>query len=254
MDISNDLFASLQEETGAIANERSDKSVSGILRWAERQFCGQIAFASSLGLEDQVLIDVLARYRIAIPVFTLDTGRLFRQSYDLLSKTEARYGIRIKVLFPDARDVESMVAVHGINLFRNSVEQRRTCCRIRKVKQLDRELSGLSAWVTGLRREQADTRNRLECMEWDEGHGMIKLNPLADWSIVDIRRYLAEHDVPYNVLHDQGYPSIGCACCTRAVGPDEDIRAGRWWWELVELKEGGLHSCPLATGRRKQIT
>jgi phosphoadenosine phosphosulfate reductase len=232
---------SLKDEAAQAKTGVNKHDLSAILRWAQNRYAGRIAFASSLGLEDQVIVDALVRHDIDIPVFTLDTGRLFPQAYDLLAKTEARYGIRIKVLFPEARAVESMVAKHGVNLFLASVEKRRECCRVRKVEPLNRALSGLSAWVTGLRREQADSRSGMDLVEWDEKRGLVKINPLADWSETDVRRYVKEYDVPYNLLHDRGYPSIGCACCTRAVEPGEDIRAGRWWWEREGKKECGLH-------------
>jgi len=235
-------IATLQAKAVDASTSANGLDLPAILRWAQKRYGGRIAFASSLGLEDQVIVDALARHCIDIPVFTLDTGRLFPQAYDLLAKTETRYGIRINVLFPDTRGVESMVEAHGVNLFRESVELRRECCRVRKVEPLNRALSGLSAWVTGLRREQADSRNGLELVEWDEGHGLVKINPLANWREADVRHYVNEHEVPYNPLHDRSFPSIGCACCTRAVEPGEDIRAGRWWWEREGKKECGLHA------------
>ncbi len=232
---------SLKDEAAQVKTGVNMHDLSAILRWAQNRYAGRIAFASSLGLEDQVVVDALVRHDIDIPVFTLDTGRLFPQAYDLLAQTETRYGIRIKILFPEAQAIESMVAEHGVNLFLVSVEKRRECCRVRKVEPLNRALSGCSAWVTGLRREQADSRSGMDLVEWDERHKLMKINPLADWSETDVRRYVKEYDVPYNLLHDRGYPSIGCACCTRAVTPGEDIRAGRWWWEREGKKECGLH-------------
>lgn len=251
--MSRDSIAVLRKEAAVACGDAKEFGLPAILRWAHAQYGERIAFASSLGLEDQVIVDALVRHDIDIPVFTLDTGRLFPQAYDLLAKTEARYGIRIKVLFPDAREIESMVAEHGVNPFRDSIAKRRECCRVRKIEPLKRGLSGLSAWVTGLRREQANSRTGLEVVEWDDGHGLVKINPLADWSEADVRHYVDEHKVPYNPLHDRGFPSIGCACCTRAVEPGEDIRAGRWWWEREGKKECGLHGYCNRTNQSKGV-
>lgn len=212
-----------------------------VLQWAAARFPGKIAFATSLGMEDQVVLDLLIEGGLEIPVFTLDTGRLFPETYDLLAATEARYGIRIQVYCPQAESVERLVAEHGVNLFRQSPQLRRECCRVRKVEPLRRALRGLSAWITGLRQEQAESRAAVEAVEWDERHGLLKINPLADWREPQVRDYLESRQVPYNPLHDRGFVSIGCACCTRAAAPGEDPRAGRWWWESREKKECGLH-------------
>lgn len=222
-----------QETVGLNAEDR--------LKWAAAHFPGKIVFASALGAEDQVLTDIIARYRLDIPIITLDTGRLFDETYTLIQKTEARYGLRFRILFPDQVAVESMVAEHGINLFRDSVENRKRCCRIRKIEPLHRTLAGYEGWVCGLRRDQSVTRSEATPVDWDEANHMTKINPLADWSEQQVWDYLAHHNVPYNRLHDQGFPSIGCACCTRAITKTEDVRAGRWWWEEPEQKECGLH-------------
>lgn len=225
-----------------------------LLSWAAQRFGGRVAFASSLGAEDQVLTDLIARVAPSIPIFTIDTGRLPPETYDLLEDTRARYGLTIEVLFPDPADVEPMVRERGPNLFRRSVEDRRLCCHARKVKPLQRRLAGLEAWVTGLRRQQAITRSELRAVEWDEVHSLVKLNPLADWTQDQVWDYIRAANVPYSRLHDQGYPSIGCAPCTRAVAPGEDIRAGRWWWEQPQHKECGLHVAggKLVRTRREQ--
>jgi len=212
-----------------------------LLAWAADAFPGRVAFASSLGLEDQALTDMIARHAPEIEVFTLDTGRLFPETYDLLQRTREHYGIRIGVAFPDASEVEEMVAQHGPNCFRQSVEMRERCCRVRKVKPLRRALSRLDAWICGLRRGQSLTRSDLQAVEWDAANDLVKISPLAAWSESDVWKYIREHAVPYNPLHDRGYPSIGCACCTRAVQEGEDVRAGRWWWEKPEKRECGLH-------------
>jgi phosphoadenosine phosphosulfate reductase len=224
-----------------LVTETANFAPEALLAWVAERFAGRVALASSLGAEDQVLTDMVAREGWAIPVFTLDTGRLPPETYDLLEATRTRYGLAIEVLFPNAADVEPLVSERGPNFFRRSVEDRRQCCQVRKVRPLQRRLAGLGAWITGLRREQAVTRARLERVEWDESYGLVKINPLADWTETQVWDYLRAHEVPYNALHDCGYPSIGCAPCTRAVKPGADVRAGRWWWETPEHKECGLH-------------
>lgn len=177
----------------------------------------------------------------ATRIFTLDTGRIFPETYSLIERTNAKFGIRMEVLFPDYRLVEQMVARGGINLFYDSIESRKECCRVRKIEPLERAFKGLKVWVCGLRREQSVTREAMQAVEWDAGHGMIKLNPLIEWSEAQTWEYIRARGVPYNKLHDKGFPSIGCQPCTRAIEPGEDLRAGRWWWESPEQKECGLH-------------
>jgi phosphoadenosine phosphosulfate reductase len=201
----------------------------------------RIGFANSFGAEDMVLTDLIARHAPGIEVFSLDTGRLHQETYDLMKATTDRYGIRIQVYFPRHDLLERHLTEHGPNAFYDSVEQRKACCNVRKVEPLQRALSGRKAWVTGLRREQAPTRKDLSVSSWDADNGLQKLNPLLDWSLIDVWSYLREHQVPYNALHDAHFPSIGCAPCTRAVAAGEDIRAGRWWWESPDTKECGLH-------------
>jgi phosphoadenosine phosphosulfate reductase len=200
------------------------------------------AFANSLGAEDMVLTDIIFEDELPIEVFTLDTGRLPNETYALLDAIAARYGARPRVLFPRSDAVEAYVASHGVNGFYNSVELRKACCHIRKVEPLRRALAGKKAWITGLRREQAVTREDLAVQSFDAANGLMKFNPLADWSHDEVWAYIRTHAVPYNALHDRGYPSIGCAPCTRAVAPGEDVRAGRWWWEKPDSKECGLHT------------
>jgi phosphoadenosine phosphosulfate reductase len=216
-------------------------SAEEILRWAWRVFHRRVAFATSLSLEDQVLTDLIWRIEPEIGIFTLDTGRLFPETYDLLERTGNHYGMKIRIYYPEAGSVEQMVNQHGVNLFRQSVELRKHCCSIRKVHPLGRALSGLDAWICGLRREQSSTRADLEVVKWDETNHLGKINPLANWSERAIKEYIHTHHVPYNPLYDRGFSSIGCACCTRAVRAGEDLRAGRWWWESPEHKECGLH-------------
>lgn len=212
-----------------------------LLSWAYRTHGDRVAFASSFGAEDVVVIDLIARHAPGLRVFTLDTGRLPEETYDVMERVRTRYGLAIEVTFPDRTAVETLLREKGAFSFRESVENRKECCRIRKVEPLRRVLGELEAWVTGLRREQSVTRGELAQVEWDEGNGLLKLNPLADWSEAQVWAYIKEHDVPYNELHDRGFPSIGCAPCTRAVQPGEDVRAGRWWWEDPVTKECGLH-------------
>jgi phosphoadenosine phosphosulfate reductase len=198
-------------------------------------------FASSLAAEDMVLTDLILKAKLPIGIFSLETGRLHTQTLDVLGKVKASYGYEIALYRPEPEAVEAYVAQNGLNAFYDSVEMRRECCRIRKVEPLGRALAGNKAWITGQRRAQSSTRAELHIEEDDTAHGMTKFNPLADWSEADIWNYIRDNNVPYNALHDQGYPSIGCEPCTRAVEPGEDVRAGRWWWENPESKECGLH-------------
>ena len=221
----------------------------------------RIALSSSLSIEDQTLTDMMVRNPSQPPrgggaqfpslervgeglpfrIFTLDTGRLFPETYQLIDKTNLTYGIQLEVFFPDYREVQRMVREEGINLFYNSIESRHRCCQIRKLEPLSRAFQGLDAWICGLRREQSVTRQDMQVVEWDEMHGLIKVNPLISWTEQQVWDYIRQHHVPYNKLHDKGYPSIGCEPCTRAVQPGEDVRAGRWWWESPDHRECGLH-------------
>lgn len=206
--------------------------------------------ASSFGAEDMVLLDLIAQHAPAIGVFTLDTGRLPEETHVLIDRARDRYGIAIDVYFPDAARIASFVRTNGVNAFYDSVQLRQGCCAIRKTEPLSRALAGKGAWITGLRRDQSVTRSALGYEEFDAIHGLPKFNPLADWSEDDVWTYIRARNVPYNALHDQGYRSIGCAPCTRAVEPGEDIRAGRWWWENPEHKECGLHRRPVTVIHR----
>lgn len=220
-----------------------DKGAKEILTWTNETFGEKVAFASSFGAEDVVLIDMLVKINPKFKIFTLDTGRLPNETYDVWERIEDKYGIRIDTYFPRAKSLERIIKEHGPNLFYRSVDLRKLCCNIRKIEPLNRALEGLEAWVCGLRKEQSITRQEIKKVEIDTAHnGMIKVNPLADWTEKQVWDYIKENDVPYNKLHDQNYPSIGCAPCTRPIEPGEDIRAGRWWWEDPESKECGLHS------------
>lgn len=198
-------------------------------------------FASSLAAEDMVLTDMILKAKLPIGIFSLETGRLHQETLAVLDKVKARYDHDITLYRPQPELVAAYVEQNGLNAFYNSVEMRRECCRIRKVEPLGRALAGNKAWITGQRRAQSTTRAELHVQEDDAAHAMTKFNPLADWSEQDVWDYIRANDVPYNALHDQGYPSIGCEPCTRAVQPGEDVRAGRWWWENPDSKECGLH-------------
>jgi phosphoadenosine phosphosulfate reductase len=198
-------------------------------------------FASSLAAEDMVLTDLILKAKLPIGIFSLETGRLHKETLEVLDKVKAHYGYDITLYKPEPAAVERYVADNGLNAFYDSVDMRKECCRIRKVEPLGRALAGKAAWITGQRRSQSATRAELAVQENDAAHGMAKFNPLTDWSEENVWEYLRSNNVPYNSLHDRGYPSIGCEPCTRAVQPGEDVRAGRWWWESADSKECGLH-------------
>jgi phosphoadenosine phosphosulfate reductase len=204
------------------------------------RFKGRIALASSMAAEDQVLTDMVCRLDPGVKIFTLDTGRLPEETYELIDRTRRHYGIDIQMFFPESSDIEQLTA-KGPNPFFKSIEQRKHCCSLRKVKPLRRALAGLDVWICGLRKEQSPTREHIEPVQWDGQFGLTKLSPLAEWTTEQVWDYIRHHNVPYNALHDKGYTSIGCAPCTRAVRDGEHVRDGRWWWELPEHKECGLH-------------
>lgn len=212
-----------------------------IIDFVNEEFNGHIAFATSLGAEDQVITEMIAAIDPGMKIFTLDTGRLFQETYDVLDITRKKYGLNIEVCFPDPVDVEEMVNSRGINLFYDSAENRKLCCFVRKTEPLTLALQGMNAWICGLRREQSPSRKEIRAVEWDGIQKKIKVNPLINWTSEDVWNYIRSRKIPYNTLHDKGFPSIGCLPCTRAVQPGEDIRAGRWWWELLGNKECGLH-------------
>lgn len=215
--------------------------VEEILRYFLTNFSGKIAFSSSFGAEDQVLTDIITKVDPTITVFTLDTGRLHEETYKVMDETMRRYNLHIDTYFPDLRDIESLYRSQGVLGFRDSIENRKRCCQVRKLFPLRRALRDVDVWITGLRKSQSMTRDAMAMVEWDETHGVVKVNPLIEWSEKDVWDYIIQNKVPYNVLHDRGYPSIGCAPCTRAIREGEDLRAGRWWWENPEHKECGLH-------------
>ena len=226
-----------------IANEMENKSAHDILKWAIDTYGLKIGLASSFGAEDVVLIDMMTTInKVKTKIFTLDTGRLNQETYDIMDDIRNKYEIDIEVYFPDQHEVEEMVRAKGVNLMYASVENRKLCCEIRKVHPLNRALSKFDGWITGLRREQITTRANIKKIEVDNLHGnIIKVNPLSDWTYKMVWDYIHKNNVPFNKLHNMGYPSIGCEPCTRAVRPGEDLRSGRWWWENAVHKECGLH-------------
>ncbi len=213
-----------------------------VLSYFIDMFGDRIAFASSLGAEDQVITKMIYDIDPQTRIFTLDTGRLFPETYDLIDRTNSRFGMQLEVYFPDYREVEKMVKTKGINSFYLNIENRKECCKIRKLNPLARAMQGLDVWITGLRRDQAVTRTGMQTVEWDYNNDILKINPLIDWTEEDVWDYIHQHKIPFNPLHKKGYPSIGCLPCTRAIKEGEDIRAGRWWWENPETKECGLHA------------
>jgi phosphoadenosine phosphosulfate reductase len=202
---------------------------------------GRIVFTASFGLEDQAIVHAIFTQALEIEVATLDTGRLFPETYELWAQTERRYGRRIAAFYPDRVSVESLVARQGIDGFYSSVEARRACCATRKVEPLQRALAGAAAWITGLRADQSDERANISFAAVDPHHRLIKVSPLFDWTRAQVLSFIREHDIPLSPLHERGFASIGCAPCTRAIAPGEPERAGRWWWEQEQKKECGLH-------------
>jgi phosphoadenosine phosphosulfate reductase len=230
-------------------NEKIESALA-LLREAKASHGDKVVYSCSFGMEGSVLIDLIVRHKLDIPVMTLDTGRLPQATYDAIAAIEAHYDIRVKILFPDCHEVEAMVNEHGVNLFRQSVELRKRCCEVRKVRPLQQSLKGLEAWITGRRRQQSEHRQEIRAVEGDPVFGLKKYNPLIDWSEADVWDYIRDNHVPYNRLLDAHYVSIGCECCTRAIAVGEDPRAGRWWWENEDtLAECGLHVTSLATVR-----
>ena len=222
--------------------EFENKPAFDIVEWAAGSFGKSAALASSFGVEDMILVDMISKIEPRLTIFTLDTGRLPEETYKLMDQTRKRYNVEVQIFFPDFKEVQKMVSTFGLNLFYDSVENRKLCCGIRKVEPLNRALADKQAWLTGLRRDQTLTRSDISKISVDPDHnGILKINPLADWDSTRVWDYVKENKVPYNELHDKGYPSIGCEPCTRAVREGEDPRAGRWWWEMKGNKECGLH-------------
>lgn len=212
-----------------------------VISYFYKNFPDQILFSTSLGLEDQALTEIIASVDNNANIITLDTGRLFPEIYDLIDRTSKKYGVKIKLYFPNEEDIEEMVNSKGVNLFYDSIENRKLCCQLRKLDPLNRAMEGYKGWITGLRKDQSVTRTDMQLIEWDENYNMIKINPIIHWTEKDVQDYIGAKGIPVNPLHKKGFSSIGCQPCTRAIEPGEDIRAGRWWWEDPETKECGLH-------------
>jgi phosphoadenosine phosphosulfate reductase len=232
----------MEEKTAALNRQFAGTSPEELLSWFIKEYKGKITFSTSLGVEDQVITHMIASIDRNVRIFTLDTGRLFQETYDLIEITRKKYGISIEVFFPDATRVEEMVNTRGVNLFYESIENRRLCCHIRKKEPLARALAGMEVWITGMRRDQSVTRTETPMIEWDPSLEIIKVNPLISWNDEMTWEYIREQKIPVNELHQKGFPSIGCLPCTRQVNPGEDLRSGRWWWELPQFKECGLHT------------
>jgi phosphoadenosine phosphosulfate reductase len=245
----------LRRDAAKRAAEALNARLAGIENLAERvaelrrSVEGRIAFSTSLGLDDQAILNAIAQSGADIDIFTLDTGRLFPEVLETVELSEIRYGLRIRLVTPEASEVEALVAHDGVFGFRHSVDNRKACCEVRKVRPLNRELKGAQGWITGIRREHSEVRSDVALATWDEERGLLKVNPIADWSTQELTAYIAENNVPVNPLHARGFISIGCQPCTRAVQPGEPPRAGRWWWEHEEKKECGLHMNPRREGK-----
>ncbi len=228
-------------ELSKLKYEISDLDPVQQLQYLADKYRGKLVFSTSFGWEDQVVTHLIFSNNIPIKVFTLETGRLFPETYYVWNRTLEVYKQPIHAYYPDTNAVQEMVNAKGPNSFYESVDNRKECCYIRKIEPLKRALNGNEIWITGIRAEQSANRDDMENLEWDEGNKLIKFHPIFNWSLEDVKNYIKKHNIVYNTLHDRGFPSIGCAPCTRAVQPGEDFRAGRWWWEDQSKKECGLH-------------
>lgn len=231
----------MNSNSSDINNSIKNLSALDSLHFIANNFKGKAVFSTSFGQEDQVITDIIFSNNLPIKVFTLDTGRMFEDTYRVMQRTNEKYNTKIEVFFPSNDKVEKLYQEKGAYSFYESIENRKECCNIRKVQPLKRALSGFDIWITGLRAQQSENRNNLLKSEFDKGFNLTKVNPLLDWSLDDVNQYLKEKNVPQNALHNKGFISIGCSPCTRAIKEGEDIRAGRWWWEDTSKKECGLH-------------
>ena len=225
-----------------LLSQVSGKSPAEAISIVYQSHPSETVFSTSFGIEDQVITDLIAQHAVGVNIFTLDTGRLFPETYSLWSTTIEKYGLKINAFSPAADALNDFLATNGPNSFYTSVELRKTCCNIRKVRPLQKALAGNKIWITGIRAEQSPNRDAMKMLEWDETNQLIKFHPLMNWTYGQVKDYVAKNNVPYNPLHDRGFVSIGCAPCTRAIKEGEDFRAGRWWWEDNSKKECGLHS------------
>jgi phosphoadenosine phosphosulfate reductase len=232
---------SLKDQLPVLTDLAGNTTIEDFIMNLTRRFGGKVTFSTSFSFEDQVITEKIAAHQLPVKIFTLDTGRLFAETYSVWRSTLERYQIPIHAFYPEQGALEEFVTQKGPNSFYESVENRKQCCFIRKVAPLKRALSGYSVWITGLRAEHSTDRNEMPQLEWDPGNQIIKYHPLLHWTTGEVKAYINEKNIPYNPLHDKGYVSIGCLPCTRAIQPGEDFRAGRWWWEDNNKKECGLH-------------
>jgi phosphoadenosine phosphosulfate reductase len=232
----------MQNKINKIQELIKDRSPEESLTLLAKEFSGKVVFSTSLGYEDQVITHFIFSNNLPIEIFTLDTGRLFNETYSVLTSTLERYKKPIKVMYPQTNELEKLVTTKGPNSFYESLDNRKECCYIRKVEPLKRALKGNEIWITGIRADQSGNRQDMPALEWDESNQIIKFHPILNWSLTDVKNYVKKNNIPYNSLHDKGFVSIGCAPCTRAIKDGEDFRAGRWWWEQNDKKECGLHS------------
>ena len=235
------MFHTLKDQLPSIADKASVANMEELLSALVNQFPNQVIFSTSFSFEDQVIAHTILSNRLPINIFTLDTGRLFTETYSVWNATNEKYNTHIKAYYPDHTLLENFVAERGPNSFYESVENRKACCYIRKVYPLKRALKNNAVWITGLRAEHSADRHDMPQVEWDESNNIIKYHPLLHWTTGEVKQYIHQNNIPYNSLHDKGFVSIGCAPCTRAIKPGEDFRAGRWWWEDNTKKECGLH-------------
>ncbi|MEO6329630.1 MAG: phosphoadenylyl-sulfate reductase [Ginsengibacter sp.] len=235
------MILTLKDYISQLTSQTGEVNIEEFLLKLTDRFPEQVTFSTSFSYEDQVITDIIFKNNLPVKIFTLDTGRLFPETYSVWSATNEKYNTHIKAYYPDHPLIENFIAERGPNSFYESVQNRKDCCYIRKVEPLKRALKKNAVWITGLRAEHSLDRNDMPQLEWDEGHQVIKYHPLLHWTFEEVKQYINENSVPYNPLHDKGFVSIGCAPCTRAVRPGEDFRAGRWWWEDSVKKECGLH-------------
>lgn len=235
------MNSTLSHQLTEITYQSGRLSMAEFIAWLAKEFPGRVTFSTSFSFEDQVIAHEILSNRLPVNIFTLDTGRLFAETYSVWNNTNEQYNTKITAYYPDYKLLETFVAEKGPNSFYESVENRKQCCFIRKVEPLKRALAGNAIWITGLRAEHSPDRQNLAEIEWDESNQIIKYNPLLHWTTEQVRQFINDNNVPYNILHDRGFVSIGCAPCTRAIRPGEDFRAGRWWWEDAAKKECGLH-------------
>ena len=224
-----------------LQTELKGKEIAEQLKILVTRFPGEVVFSTSFGLEDQAITYLITANKLAIKVFTLDTGRIFPETYSTWSRTVEKYDLSISAYYPEAHVLQDFITSRGPNSFYESIDNRKQCCHIRKVEPLQRALNGSKIWITGIRAEQSNNRHDMPMVEWDETNNIIKFHPLLNWTWGQVKQFVSRNDVPYNPLHDKGFVSIGCAPCTRAIKPGEDFRAGRWWWEDNSKKECGLH-------------